>query len=503
MIIRELRGQSAQLTGLQNINVIVGRNGAGKSRFLRDLDSTIRHSAIEFYIRYVSPERAGSFKRDGNIMTNMSNNPNWIRVVRSKNQVSDFKSASAMLFRDAETNYLRRLEEDPAIRGDQSRTFCNDRLSKINRLLTNISLERGQSDYEFRSLMDGIVIEPDQISSGESEAVALASEILYFFDTLDSGKMNVLLLDEPDVHLHPDLQARLGKLIIGMIDEFKAQIDRVAICISTHSTPLISSLANSDYTAIGTKSFGVETVALKPASAELRKAAPFFGHPLSLALSQDAPLILEGEDDERVWQQAARTSKGRIKVFPVLAGSVDQQGGLETFCSNLLGTLYDNPIAFSLRDGDGVIDEPLQHQQPIRRYRLRCYAIENALLTDQCLVIMNKTWEEFITAAEQWVHANATHRDLANVQQLISSPDRLRHTKIKDIRQLICAMLKCSKPWEVVVGQAIGNLTREDLDVGNMLVDYLDPAMLREVVFRELGEGGSAAGMVPTPIPTM
>ena len=190
-------------------------------------------------------------------MTNMSNDANWIRHVRSKNQVNDFKSASAMLFRDAETNYLRRLEEDPSIRDNHSRTFRNDRLSKINRLLTNISLEKGLSDYEFRSLVDDAVISPDQISSGESEAVALAAEILYFFDAMDVKKMNVLLLDEPDVHLHPDLQARLGKLIIGMLDEFADQIDSVAVCISTHSTPLISSLADSDYVSIGTKIFGV------------------------------------------------------------------------------------------------------------------------------------------------------------------------------------------------------------------------------------------------------
>lgn len=485
--ISELKGQSALLTGLNNINLIMGRNGAGKSRFLRDIESMIGQEVAEFHIRYVSPERAGSFKRDGNVMTNMSNDATWIRHSRSRNQVNDFKSASAMLFRDAETNYLRRLEEDKSIRDDHSRTFRNDRLSRINRLLTNISLEKGPSDYEFRSLADGALISPDQISSGESEAVALAAEILYFFDTLDAEKMNVLLLDEPDVHLHPDLQARLGKLIIGMLDEFKEQIDRVTVCVSTHSTPFISSLADSDYVSIGTKSFGVETVELKPVNAELRKAAPFFGHPLSLALSQDAPLILEGEDDERVWQQAARTSRGRIRIFPVLAGSVDQQGDLETFCGDLLGTLYDDPVAFSLRDGDGVISEQLEHRPPIKRYRLQCYAIENALLTDQCLAVMNKTWQDFVAAAAQWADSNANHRDLASVQQLMASTDRLQHKKIKSIRQLICSILDCGKPWEVVVGQAIGALTIDDLNNGNMLVQYLDPAMLREVVFRRAG----------------
>lgn len=485
MKIRELKGNTAHLTGLNNINVIMGRNGAGKSRFLRDIEENTSRSKDIFNLRYVSPERAGSFKRDGSVLTNMSNMPDWLRQSRSVNQASQFKQTSAILFRQAETIYLRRLARTPTIRMDTTRNFETDRLSKINNLLTNISLEISSEDYEFRSLHDGQIVSPDHISSGESEAVSLATEVLYFFDTIDPGKFNVLLLDEPDVHLHPDLQARLGKLIIAMLDEFKEHADSIAVCLSTHSCPLVCSLADSQYVSIGTKSFAVETVELKPASAELRKVAPFFGHPLSLSLSEDAALILEGEDDERVWQQAGRTSQGRIKVFPVLAGSVDQQGELETFCVNLLGTLYDNPVAFSLRDGDGVVSQPLEHRQSLKRYRLQCYAIENALLTDPCLAVMGTTWAGFVAKATQWADDNPTHRDFASVQDLAGSTDRLRHKKIKDIRQLVCAIVGCKKPWEVVVGQAIGALTKEDVTGSNMLIAFLGPEMVRDVIFRD------------------
>ncbi|AEH86028.1 conserved hypothetical protein [Mesorhizobium opportunistum WSM2075] len=482
--INELKGRSAHLTNLNNINVIMGRNGAGKSRFLRDIEEVTSQNKQLFYFRYVSPERAGSFKRDGSVLTNMSNDPTWLRQVRAVNQANNFKAASAMLFREAETLYLRRLASTPEIRMDPTRNFQTDRLSKVNQLLTNISLEMGNADFEFRSLTDGQLVIPDQISSGESEAVALASEILYFFDTIDPAKTNILLLDEPDVHLHPDLQARLGKLIIAMLDEFKSYAESIAVCLATHSSPLVCSLADSQYVSIGTKSFAVDTVELKPTSAELRKVAPFFGHPLSLSLSEDAALILEGEDDERVWQQAARTSQGRIKVFPVLAGSVDQQGELETFCVNLLDTLYDNPVAFSLRDGDGVVDQPLEHRPPIKRYRLQCYAIENALLTDPCLAVMGTTWEGFVAAALKWEAENQGHADRTLINELAESNDRLRHKKIKKVRQLVCAVLECKKPWEVVVGQAIGALTNEDLASSNMLIDFLGAEMVSDIIFR-------------------
>ena len=247
---------------------------------------------------------------------------------------------------------------------------------------------------------------------------------------------------------------------------------------------MVCSLADSNYVSIGTKSFAVETVELNPTSAQLRKIAPFFGHPLSLSLSDDVALILEGEDDERVWQQAARTSQGRIKVFPVLAGSVDQQGELESFSIDLLATLYDNPIAFSLRDGDGVVDQPLEHRPPIKRYRLQCYAIENVLLTDPCLAEMGTTWEGFVAAAREWVKNNPEHRDIALMKDLTGSSDRLRHKKIKSVRQLVCAILECKKPWEVVVGQAIGKLKNEDLSNSNMLIEFLGNDMVSEVIFR-------------------
>src|SRR5690606_38378312 len=218
------------------------------------------------------------------------------------------------------------------------------------------------------------------------------------------------------------------------LDELKRK--SVKVILATHSTPLICALSRSEFVALGTKNFGIDSVSFVEVSKQLKKVAPFFGHPLSLSLSGDTMLILEGEDDERVWQQAARTSQGRIKVFPVLAGSVDQQGELENFCADLLNTLYDNPVAFSLRDGDGVVDQPLEHRAPIKRYRLQCYAIDNALVTDSCLAVMGTTWEGFVAAAMKWVEDNPENRDMALVKELIGSSDRLRHKKIKNIRQL-------------------------------------------------------------------
>jgi AAA domain, putative AbiEii toxin, Type IV TA system len=461
----ELTAPEAELLNISNVNIILGRNGSGKSRFLRALEINLSADDSNFNVRYISPERAGVFKCDGNMQNNIEHNPGWLSQVRRRNQADNFKAASANLLREIEIIYLRKLQDSTLIRQDLQRNFRVDRLEGINRLLSNISIEQVDSKFVFIN-SSGDSVAPDQISSGESEAIAIASEIMYFFETIDKSKFNILLLDEPDVHLHPDLQARLAKFILGEIASLSDEIrPQVTICLATHSTPLVCALAESEYTSIGTKDFGIAAIQQKAAPQQIKKVAPFFGHPLSLSLSNDVMLILEGEDDERVWQQAARSSKGRIRLFPVLATSVDQQSDLENFCAPLLQSLYDEPCAYSLRDGDRKTDE-LQPIGPVKRFRLNCYAIENTLVSDECLHVL-RNWTDFQTSAANWIKENSDHRDKELIEKLVISKDRMRHEKIKQIRQLICAIANSKKPWEVVVGQAIGTLDTSSLATGS------------------------------------
>jgi predicted ATP-dependent endonuclease of OLD family len=59
-------------------------------------------------------------------------------------------------------------------------------------------------------------IQPAEISSGEAELISLGIEASAFAQELDVEKANYLFLDEPDVHLHPDLQDRLVKFLTDL-----------------------------------------------------------------------------------------------------------------------------------------------------------------------------------------------------------------------------------------------------------------------------------------------
>lgn len=462
---------------LNDINVVLGRNGSGKSRFLRELARTLEGTQDKYKVNYISPERAGNFKFDVSTESNITSGPHYLKSERDKNHSTNFKNASAYFFKKIETAYLRRMEKDPEIRADMSQNFDSVQIDKYNKLLTNIKLERFENHNSFR-FVDGEnnEVAPEFISSGEAEVVSLATECLYFIDCLDFSKVNVLIIDEPDVHMHPDLQARFARFIINEVNSLDEQFKgKVIIILSTHSTPLVCELLRHPATNVGTKFYSNNEINFKRIDDKFVLASSFFGHPLSKVLSDEPLLIIEGEDDERVWQQAVRTAQGEISYYPCVAISVDQQTKIERLCSEMLSSIYDDPLIFSIRDGDGKKDR-IDNEGCVLRFRLNCYAIENLLLTDEVLNRMGVDWVKFKSDAQEWINNNSAFKYNDLLTSVINDNDRAKDIKIKDIRDIICRICQVNKAWEVVVGQTIGNLAKSpgDFNLENsQLIEFI------------------------------
>ena len=117
-----------------------------------------------------------------------------------------------------------------------------------------------------------------------------------FFEECSVDKVNALFLDEPDVHLHPDLQARLARFLINELDNLNEEIKaRTFVCLATHSTSLLTELALSNISSIGTKYSGSLVVKQIPVSNKFTNLAPFFGHPLSRYINYEAPSLLKAK----------------------------------------------------------------------------------------------------------------------------------------------------------------------------------------------------------------
>jgi hypothetical protein len=154
--------------------VLIGKNGAGKSTLLRALNAGNNPN-----IKYVSPERGGTLKYDPNVDNNISTNANWLKNTRQTNRFEQFRQQSAAQFRNLETSVLREIEKHADKRADLTYTF-DAVLEQINALLPAIRMVRNDNGGFSVQTKAGEPLDESDMSSGESELIALAIEVLVF-----------------------------------------------------------------------------------------------------------------------------------------------------------------------------------------------------------------------------------------------------------------------------------------------------------------------------------
>lgn len=466
------------LKNLASINVIVGKNGCGKSTILRHLDQHRQNIPELSLVKYIAPERGGNLQSDSRLLDELQNDANWRTNNTRRNRVENFRQISMAEFRLLETLVLRSIESNPAVREDLSFTFDNT-LAQINKLLDNIKLVRGsRSGFEIQEKSNTDKRHSDSLSSGESELVTLAIEILSFAYLANheenKTKKSLLLLDEPDVHLHPDLQDRLMKLLI------EATKDKPIITImATHSTAILGAL-NQQNAHVYFMKKDQNNLTFLPIDQQLQTILPVFGaHPLSNIFNQNPILLVEGEDDERIWQTVVRQSEGKIKIWPCGVDGIDNLNDYEDRVSALIASVYDDAKAFSLRDRDNDPYE-IDDKNYVTRSRLNCYAAENLILSDDVLVSLGTNWEQMKKSISDWLTKNSDHDKYSAMKSFAESFDR-QNVKVKDMRLIFIDLAKSNKPWEVVVGQTISKLSasssREEGSLANFLGEKIVTAL--------------------------
>ncbi len=467
------------LTNLRRVNVILGRNGCGKSTLLRQIDEAFQNGHLVGMCKYITPERGGSLTYDGNVESNISNNPSWLPSVRRANRSDNFRQVSVGEFRRLETLVLRKIEQNVKVRKDLEFTFQHT-IDQINSLLDYVELDRadatgfgvrtkGAKDYREQMAF---------LSSGESELISLSVEILSFVYQVNArardGELSILLLDEPDVHLHPDLQERLMHLIYSAVKD-----SPVIVIIATHSTSVLGALSVSEDLSVAFMNQMVTSISFRPVSEIMRSVLPIFGaHPLSNLFNRRPILLVEGEDDERIWQQAVRSSQGKIALWPCVVGDVQSLDSYEDEVVSICQAVYDNPVAYSLRDRDDLpyfIDD----KAFIRRARLNCRAAENLLLTDDVLHGLDTDWPAMQAAIGKWIVDNPEHKQAANMQVFVMGGHDRRNASVKSLRNLFMERAGSQKPWEVAVGQAIARMVAgKGCDGDDSLREYLGPKVM-------------------------
>jgi energy-coupling factor transporter ATP-binding protein EcfA2 len=443
----EITAGEYQLTDLTKINVVLGKNGCGKSTLLKAVENGL---ATDGHKRYITPERGGVLIYQPNVEQNLTSDVNWLGSSRRANQFNQFREQSVVQFRRLELNVYRGAEA----RGEVANFGAN--VERLNGLLDNIELRNVDSTFKFFSRSSGTELPPGAISSGESELVSLGIETLAFAHEIDPDQNNFLFLDEPDVHLHPDLQARLVKFLVSLVEE-----KHFTILIATHSTAILGGLADYQDASVALMQPREQALTFEQIGPILKRILPVFGaHPLSNVFNEAPVLIVEGDDDERIWQQAVRTSNGAIRVYPVGCDGVTGMGDYEREVRRIIEAVYEDARAYSLRDRDGtegtIADEP-----PFVRMKLACRTAENLILTNEVLAGCGLDWQEARTRIEEWIAANESHpRYDAMIRFRDGGFDR-EGADLKDLRMLLTGViLNSTKAWEVLVGQTIARLEK-------------------------------------------
>ena len=469
------------LRNLNKINIVLGKNGCGKSLFLRSMEAGLSSLKDRYgKIKYITPERGGGIQYEAGIEQNMTNNPQWMIDVRRKNQTNNFRQQSVTQYRILETLVLREIEKTR--RADTEYTF-DTVVKKINALLDNIQIKREGVAFEIYGKDGKEKMKADIISSGESELISLAIECLVFDKECISGKENILFLDEPDVHLHPDLQYRLMSLLRDLVES-----NNFKVVIATHSTAILGSLESYKHASIVFMGMNQKDLELNEISSAYRKILPIFGaHPLSNLFNEAPVVLLEGEDDERIWQQVVRTSSGTCKLYPCSCDGIANIDVFEREVSNIINAVYDDAKAYSIRDRDAGT-EAIDDAPPVVRMKLSCRNAENLLLTDEVLGSLSITWDNLRNRIDEWLKNNSSHVHYKVMRSFKDNDYNRKDINIKDIRNDFMGIIGSSKPWEVAVGQVIGQLKwgdSTDFSTEGSIYNFLGEKLVKSIIPQE------------------
>lgn len=449
---RIIDSQNKNLTikNLSKINVLFGKNGTGKSTFLRNL----YQSDSENY-HLIVPERGGIEMKQNSGILDQENNPDQKKQVRRWNFDSEYRSRAI----SRATNILTSLGYKTAHK-IKSEKISAEEITNLFRVFLpefkvifnssapfNLEISRENNETEQK------ITDAKQLSSGQVEALSLAADIITQGVLWDTTK-KTLLIDEPDVHLHTDLENRFAIFINEITNKFNIQI-----IIATHSSGLIASLLSLT-NEVGIVCFDKNSEEI---SAAKKDQATIFTNLLSIELSLAVVLnrkliIVEGSDDFLVWNQATRSlSFEDIALIQANGGDILKY---KRNAEKILNAALDRNGKFGITilDGDSKNQFTNTKQDILPCERLKCYSLENLLFTNEILSLMKDNINLTQELTDLKEKEDTTESEKINIDKIISDKQNTKVSKelIKKIHTQIDNH-SSSRDWRILIGKRLGS----------------------------------------------
>jgi predicted ATPase len=456
-----------KLQALNHITVLFGRNGSGKSFLLRNLlnqDQASRHLA--------TPERGGELNFEASWATQ-----ELIGSGRASSRQSNFSA-------DFRGRAISRIQTVYTARGfDDNRTSDTSR-ADIEHLMRGLLPEFGfklvkeQPFFEMLRPNGDRITQQNQLSSGEVGLLTMGIDILTVCSLwrLENREKRILLIDEPDTHLHPDLQQNLASFVVDVMKRYECQI-----IVATHSTTLLSALGfygGADTSTIYLTNEGDALSAIPFNEGFQILSACLGGHALMGPLFSVPLLLVEGDDDYRVWSQVPRHKIAQLSVIPCdgAAKVKTYQKALEKILSSLRTIVQ--PAGYALLDGDQALPTAVTSPQAqVPFLKLECRETENLYLTDEVLSELGTDWEQ----AKTKIKASAASYGSKAVRLLTCDSWDRKGDDIKGVINEIAEILdEKHVHWTRRVGDCLGKSRPSGqirVFVGDTIVNALWPVI--------------------------
>jgi len=425
-----------KLENLKSLSVLFGKNGSGKSHGLRGIYNNA-HSKFH----YCNPEKAGSFNYEPNIFESE------LSSARTQGRTENLNP-----------NYFQQVVTRLQVFFAKRGRWVNGK-PPISHLELQDMLRTLLPDYEIELLDDkpyvklSANINLNQLSSGERHILGVGLDIVTVCGIwkLDGQgtEGRKLLIDEPDAHLHPDIHQNFALFLKDIVRIFNVQV-----LLATHSTTLLAALGHyfgEDLGVIFCRKGTERQIAVPFSKVHKDLATILGGHALMGPLFSIPLLLVEGDDDYRIWSQVPRHHRFSFSVLPCNGEEIfDHQKKLESIFISITGSSTQKS-GFALIDGDKPM--PQVSQERIEYLRLNCRESENLYFTLDVLQSFGMTWE----AAKAKVKAEA-HKFGQKAEKLSQIESwNMQKDDLKNIVNEVAEILDPKKlHWTVRVGKVIG-----------------------------------------------
>ncbi len=308
----DLPGATHPIKINEGLTVLIGPNGSGKTHILRSLQRSGLRLPGGKITRFISAGRIGMMEQWRAILVPYNDVPDYDNL-----RVGDFSQRGNRYRNETLDGDYQTLAERPDIQ-----LKVRERLKKLFKRDISLQWDNGNLRIFFST---------EETGSKEYSAAKEASGLLHLAGLLAAiydDHIGMLLLDEPEVSLHPQLQAFLLKEILSVAG-LPGERNKKLVIISTHSTEFLRVDAPSDLSnLIFTTSVTAPPVQIETGTPELknRKIAELIsrmGQEHKLSFFTKSPLLVEGPSDAIICAGLAsklgfHLEAGGSQVLPVV-----------------------------------------------------------------------------------------------------------------------------------------------------------------------------------------